>query len=164
MLNNKVAIDAKVRKLLMEQLKKSPKITVLKAARQAADNEQLPQPVAHQLQLLIRKCESRNEADRKAVKEYLANDLALRVDAEQNQELLLYTEMYDEETYAFPDDFAMLSPSLREYLELLCDEYPEASKGKLVELAAGVGKDGASELLGMDQKQLEELFANSSIG
>ena len=164
MLNNKVAIDAKVRKLLMEQLKKSPKITVLKAARQAADNEQLPQPVAHQLQLLIRKCESKQDEDRRIVKEYLTNDLCLKVDAEQNQQLLLYTEAYDDETWDFPDDFAILNPELRDYLGMLRDEYPEASYGKVVELAVGVGKPGADDLMGMDQKELEELFVNSSIG
>ena len=164
MLSNKTTIDAKVRKLLMDQLKRHPKLTVLKAARQAAKTDDLPQPVAHQLQLLIRKCESRKDEDKRAVKEYLEGDLCLKVDPSQNQELLLYTEAYDEETWDFPDDFAMLNPELRDYLGMLRDEYPEASCGKVVELAAGVEKPGAQELLGMDEKELEELFANSSIG
>ena len=162
---NKVQIDAKIRKLLMNQLTKSPKLTVLKAGKQAlADNEGLEQPIKHQLELLVRKCASKRPEDKRIVKDYLVNDLCLKIDDSQNEHLLLFTEAYDDDTWMFDDDFVMLSPELRDYLGMLCDEYPEASKGRIVELAVGVGKPGAKDLLGMDQKELEELFANSSIG
>ena len=161
---NKIQIDAKIRKLLMNQLTKSPKLTVLKAGKLALKTEGLAQPVKHQLELLVRKSASRRPEDKRIVKEYLTNDLCLKVDDSANDYLVLFTEAYDDETWDFPDDFAMLSPELRDYLGFLCDEYPEVSKGRIVELAVGVGKPGASELLGMNNKELEEIFANSSIG
>ncbi len=161
---NKVKIDAKIRRLLMEQLKKTPKITALKAGKLALKTEGLAQPVKHKLELLVRKCASKRPEDKRAVKDYLTNDLCLKVDDSANDYLVLFTEAYDDETYQFDDDFTLLNPELRDYLGMLCDEYPEASKGKIVELAVGVGKPGAEELLGMNNKELEELFANSSIG
>ena len=162
---NKVQIDAKIRKLLMNQLTKSPKLTVLKAGKLAlADNEGLEQPIKHQLELLVRKCASKRPEDKRIVKDYLTNDLCLKVDDSTNDYLVLFTEAYDDDTWMFDDDFAMLSPSLRDYFEEIKDAYPEASHGKVVELAVGVGIPGAEELLGMNNKELEELFANSSIG
>ena len=161
---NAIQINAKIRRLLMDQLKRSPKLTVLKAARAAAKTVDLPQPVAHQLQRLIRKCESRDEADRKAVKEYLVNDLALRIDASQNEHLLLYSEAYDQETFAFDDDFTYLNESLRNYFETIMDDYPEISYKKAVELAHKANVPGATDLVGMDLQELNELFINSSIG
>ena len=165
MLNNKTQIDARIRHLLMEQLKKSPKITALKAGKQAlADNKGLAQPVKHQLELLVRKCASKRPEDKRVVKNYLVNDLCLKVDDSTNDYLVLFTEAYDDDTWMFEDDFAMLSPALRDYFEEIKNTYPEVSHGKVVELAVGVGIPGASELVGLSDNDLKELFANSSIG
>ena len=161
---NKVQIDAKIRRLLMDQLKRSPKLTVLKAGKQAlADNDNLDQPIKHQLELLVRKSASRRPEDKRIVKDYLTNDLCLKVDDSTNDYLVLFTEAYDDDTWMFDDDFAMLSPSLRDYFEEIKNAYPEASHGKVVELAVGVGIPGASELVGLSDNELEEIFANSSI-
>ena len=157
---------SKLRALLAMELRRQPNISVKKAVKKILENQgkSLKQPIRYQLDLIWKKLDSGKAEQKQQVLEFLRDELALKVDDEQCQELLLtFSEAYDEETWMFDDNFALLNPELREYLTYIRNQYPEASLAKIVELAYKAGKKGSEELIHYDEDELKLLFLDSSI-
>ena len=162
---DRLKIDARVRALLAEQLKKQPKVSVKKAVKTilADETSAKAEPVRYQLELIAKKADSRHPSDRADLADYLKGTLALPVVDEENQELLLYSEAYDEVTFSEADDFVFLNDDLRNYFIEVRDTHRDISNRKLVDIASKLGKPGASELTYLSDEELASVFADSSI-
>ena len=159
-------LNNRLRALLAGELRRQPNISVKKAVKQILENKgsSLKQPIRYQLDLIFKKLDSGKKNQKQQVLEFLRDKLALNVNDEMCGELLLtFSEAYDEESFMFDDDFALLNPELREYLTYIRNQYPEASLTKIVELAYKAGKKGSEELIHYDEDELKLLFLDSSI-